>query len=294
MSGIDWDYLSAVLLDRERLPLILLDAGGRVARVNRALRNFLTLEPPARWSDFDSEWVLPEGHEAFQRIWPAALRGERSRAAIPIRATAYAVIPVFEVVPLLENGALQSVMLVMVDTIAAEPAMPLTPALGFHYHVDLDEAGLPTRLRKVAAPDFTYRPDGRPCFWALHGRTTPCPTCPILSSSARSVTLRSTRPFSALLMAAKRNLDQTASVSSIPISEISWRELTGARVSALAQEAKLTEREVEVLDKLLVGRGLKDIADEIGISPRTAKYHQQNLLRKLGAESRADLLRLFS
>ena len=49
--------------------------------------------------------------------------------------------------------------------------------------------------------------------------------------------------------------------------------------------ASIDWRRYEVGDTL-------DLGD--GITARTAKYHQQNLLRKLGAESRTDLFRLLS
>jgi DNA-binding NarL/FixJ family response regulator len=66
----------------------------------------------------------------------------------------------------------------------------------------------------------------------------------------------------------------------------------GKRAELVAQ-ARLTEREREVLDLLLLGRTHEDIAQLLGISERTSKFHQANLLSKLGAESRLDLLRLF-
>jgi DNA-binding NarL/FixJ family response regulator len=57
--------------------------------------------------------------------------------------------------------------------------------------------------------------------------------------------------------------------------------------------ANLTPREREVLELLLLGRIHEDIAQMLGISERTSKFHQANLLAKLGAESRHDLVRLF-
>jgi adenylate cyclase len=61
----------------------------------------------------------------------------------------------------------------------------------------------------------------------------------------------------------------------------------------LISAARLTEREREVLDLLLLGRTHDDIATVLGITERTSRFHQQNLLAKLGAESRMDLIRLF-
>jgi DNA-binding NarL/FixJ family response regulator len=67
----------------------------------------------------------------------------------------------------------------------------------------------------------------------------------------------------------------------------------GDRRSEIVAQARLTEREREVLDLLLLGRTHEDIARLLGITERTSKFHQANLLTKLGAESRLDLLRLF-
>lgn len=65
------------------------------------------------------------------------------------------------------------------------------------------------------------------------------------------------------------------------------------RRAEIITHARLTEREREVLDLLLLGRTHEDIARVLGISERTSKFHQANLLTKLGAESRLDLMRLF-
>jgi DNA-binding NarL/FixJ family response regulator len=65
------------------------------------------------------------------------------------------------------------------------------------------------------------------------------------------------------------------------------------REEAIAK-AELTTRECAVLDLILLGRGHGDIAHVLGISERTSRFHLTNLLAKLGAESRHDLLRLFA
>lgn len=69
--------------------------------------------------------------------------------------------------------------------------------------------------------------------------------------------------------------------------------LLRARRDQLARDAELSTREREVLDLLLLGRTHDDIAQILGISPRTSKHHQQSILLKLGADSRVDLVRLF-
>lgn len=56
--------------------------------------------------------------------------------------------------------------------------------------------------------------------------------------------------------------------------------------------ANLTEREHEVLE--LVTRGLtnRDIAEKLGISPRTVEVHRASMMQKSGVESLADLVRI--
>jgi DNA-binding CsgD family transcriptional regulator len=41
-----------------------------------------------------------------------------------------------------------------------------------------------------------------------------------------------------------------------------------------------------------MGRSLDDIATILELSRHTVKFHQRNILRKLGADSRVDILRL--
>lgn len=66
------------------------------------------------------------------------------------------------------------------------------------------------------------------------------------------------------------------------------------RRERLMSDARLSAREREVLELLLLGRTHSDIGAALGITERTSKFHQANLLQKLGAESRLDLMRLFS
>jgi DNA-binding NarL/FixJ family response regulator len=62
----------------------------------------------------------------------------------------------------------------------------------------------------------------------------------------------------------------------------------------LIERACLTPRERSVLDLVMIGHTHDEIARELGITERTSRFHQANLLAKLGAESRLDLLRLFA
>jgi len=66
----------------------------------------------------------------------------------------------------------------------------------------------------------------------------------------------------------------------------------GIAQSFIQCRGTLTERELEVLDLVLVGRTSKEIARALAISPRTAEVHRRNLLRKFGVGSAKDLLSL--
>ncbi|MEI9940958.1 MAG: LuxR C-terminal-related transcriptional regulator [Pseudomonadota bacterium] len=63
------------------------------------------------------------------------------------------------------------------------------------------------------------------------------------------------------------------------------------RIAALGKTTKLTEREAQILELLCLGGNFDDIAVQLGISPRTVKFHQENVLRKTGSSSRVELFR---
>lgn len=53
--------------------------------------------------------------------------------------------------------------------------------------------------------------------------------------------------------------------------------------------ASLSQREREVLDELLQGHYNKNIADHLGITPRTVEFHRANIFDKLGVHSAIEL-----
>ena len=54
----------------------------------------------------------------------------------------------------------------------------------------------------------------------------------------------------------------------------------------------LTPREQEVLSLVTAGLMNKQVADELGVAEITAKVHRSNVMRKMGARSLADLVRM--
>ena len=54
----------------------------------------------------------------------------------------------------------------------------------------------------------------------------------------------------------------------------------------------LTQREREVMERVVAGRHNREIAAELAISPRTVEVHKARMMDKLGVGSVADLVRL--
>jgi RNA polymerase sigma factor (sigma-70 family) len=71
------------------------------------------------------------------------------------------------------------------------------------------------------------------------------------------------------------------------------RDVVRIRLEQIVAQHALSPREREVFELLLYGFTADEIADKLGVSTRTVKFHQTNVLAKLGADSRLDLFRLF-
>jgi two-component system, LuxR family, response regulator FixJ len=63
------------------------------------------------------------------------------------------------------------------------------------------------------------------------------------------------------------------------------KEIISDRIS------RLTRREREVLDLMVAGKRNKEIADELGISPKTLDIHRSKVMEKMEARTVADLVR---
>jgi len=65
------------------------------------------------------------------------------------------------------------------------------------------------------------------------------------------------------------------------------------RLAELRQRlGALTVREREVMQRVVQGLLNRQIAAELGTSERTVKIHRSNVMRKMGAESLPDLVRM--
>ena len=66
-----------------------------------------------------------------------------------------------------------------------------------------------------------------------------------------------------------------------------------ARTAAIQERiARLSDRERDVLDRLVAGKANKVIAHELGISPRTVEVYRANVMTKMQADSLSELVRM--
>jgi FixJ family two-component response regulator len=70
------------------------------------------------------------------------------------------------------------------------------------------------------------------------------------------------------------------------------REKRAKRSQVTERVAALTEREREVMQRVIGGKLNKVIADELGISVKTVEFHRAKVMEKMGADSVAGLVQL--
>jgi DNA-binding CsgD family transcriptional regulator len=153
----------------------------------------------------------------------------------------------------------------------------------------------PGKLLRVLSPAERV-PTKATCYEEFFDREEPCPGCPAVSAELNGrVRQGIAEPAPGLpmrMVVAEPKGKSRVLVTSVALSDQQLSALSEARLERLARRAGLSAREQEVLQLLLFGRSLDEIAQLLGISTRTVRFHQGNLLDKLGADSRSDLVRL--
>lgn len=187
-------------------------------------------------------------------------------------------------------------------------AEPLAAALARRGHEVIIATSVVDALRAVEehAPDLCVMDlrfpdgDGLDAVAALDRRFPSCPVVvlsgsadsrdPVAASAAGAVGfLHKAQPVAAILdaldrIAAGHGLDPLPA----PRSSGHADERGGARELVAA----LTQRERQVLDRLVEGEDTVEMARSLGVAPSTARTHVQNVLDKLGVHSRLQAVAL--
>lgn len=72
------------------------------------------------------------------------------------------------------------------------------------------------------------------------------------------------------------------------------RQSRGSQEAAQARLTKLSQREREVMERILAGKLNKQIADELGVAVRTIEVHRANVFAKMAVRSAVELSQLLA
>jgi PAS domain S-box-containing protein len=200
---------------------------------------------------------------------------------------------------LIGRGREQGLLLTVQSVSPAQNGREVKPDQDIDYEIisAVGDFGTLQRISRVGAILQDGPERQRQCFEVLQRRSTPCPDCPVLRAASEpwprtTIRRRKEKPESFEIVTAEI-LDTTSVRLSVrAISETTLAAIHNAKICELGDRARLSERERSVLTYLVMGRSLEDIGKVLDISARTVKFHQANVLEKLGADSRVDLVRL--
>jgi PAS domain S-box-containing protein len=289
---LSWEPLAALLAERSDTPIVVLDEQGTIRLFNSGMEKITGW---LRHEVIGHPWLEAgpfAGHQESARFWLRdVLRGAARTGQLEMRTRAGSSL-VLDLDAALTSEAAGKLVLAVVKA----SHWISTPAGDMTYEIEGEDQSF-GRLRRIVSLGAVREFDAqRFCYEVIHRRPEPCPGCPARCEPAslpRTV-VRSTGADDGTfeVVTAKRASPTAVQVDVRPFSHEQLTDLIRARVADLARRSRLSERERTVLDYLLLGRSLKDIATVLHVSVHTVRFHQDNLLRKLGADSRADLLRL--
>jgi DNA-binding CsgD family transcriptional regulator len=282
--------LAGILIDRLAQPSLVLDERRRIVVLNAAMAELLggTCKDLA-WRDLIELIVEPRLGAAISAIERIS-RGQDERTRVrftPRKRPDLTIELEFERIPSEEA-------MLFLGTTAPHAALPFE-TLTVEVSVSADRWG--RILRGAQAPVTMSGAQQSPdCCRVLCGEMRPCDDCPAVAVTAtdpvasRVIEIHE-RGDQYVVITARRISDQRVAMSRIRLDEATRSRLAEARLDSVARRAGLSERERQVLAYLLMGLEIRDIGEVLGIAVRTVRFHQYNLLEKLGADSRADLVR---
>jgi DNA-binding CsgD family transcriptional regulator len=289
---MDWSAVALLLTEKAELPVVILSEDGNVMHVAPAAQKALGCGAALIGKNWVEQQGTAEAVRKARDILSKALTGATHRLEVLVPGVQGASIASFESYPI-GHGVGRGVLLYLLKVTLAADDSPIRD-----FDVDYEvEAGADGRfelrsLQRWGRPSIAA--DGA-CFQVLHGRASPCESCPVTGlRAAGDVRARARRRgdgdvdvFTATLLEQGH-----VRVSVRRLSKATFPALLEAKLEELGERAHLSDRERQVLDLLVDGRSFEDIGEALNITARTVKYHQGRLLSKLGADSRSDLMRL--
>lgn len=94
----------------------------------------------------------------------------------------------------------------------------------------------------------------------------------------------------AVHMTLSGNVWVSAEVSTYLLNRLMKRTNTSSAALPASQASHLSQRELEVLEKIGAGRMTKQIAFDLALSPRTVDIHRANIKKKLGLKTSAEIV----
>jgi PAS domain S-box-containing protein len=296
---MDWQSIAALIAERSDKPLVLLDRAGCIRLLTGAMEQALG------WRLFEVEgqswadtFAPAEQAEATRRWVSHALRGSLASYECETVARNGQRWLLMLDMALVGRGRKQGLLITVQEISSAHERSAGLADRDIDYRVSTSatEFGVLLEMAGVGqALDARSLTKGK-CFAVLHGRDAPCVDCPMLDARGsgwpRTKVRAGSEGAGGFQILTAEPVDETSvRVGVRTIAEKSLVAIHDARIAALAEKAHLTDRERDVLGYLILGRTLDDIAMLLELSRRTVKFHQSNILQKLGADSRADLIR---
>jgi DNA-binding CsgD family transcriptional regulator len=294
-----WSALLGVVLDWEQRPVIVIHPDGRAAAANAAMATTLQRSQDEFSGLPWDELFAADSRPAVRKLVENYVPGRVDIFDTNCKAKNGCAVPVtMRLVNASMNvhGAIAHVFTIVAFRPNTEDPV-LANGIACTVSADAKSFGVITR---AWGPEFANRPSlvGQRCCEAFCEQEAPCRTCPLyaegLTTDTRTAVVRRRLASNTYF-----DIVSVRAIGHVEIAMSRWRlgkellgALTAARIDELAVDAKLSPREAEVLGLLFLGRSTTDIAHQMNIVARTAKYHQRNVLRKVGAESRFDLSRL--
>jgi DNA-binding CsgD family transcriptional regulator len=288
---MDWSAVALLLAERASIPAVLLGPQGEVLLVTPAAERALGWSYDSVGSNWVDRFVAHTAAPAARWFLEKTLSGALRRFEIEILSSKGPATASFESCPVGGDEG-RGVLLLFEKLIATARNAP-----GADYDYEVRELTSGAFALGALWALGAERPIGAgKCYEVLHGRTSPCEPCPLRTperDSAPRAVVRSRGDLGEYELTTARSMaGDSARISVRHLSMASFSAVLHAKLDELSGHGQLSRRERAVLGHLIFGHPLEEIASTLGISQRTVKFHQTNLLQKLGADSRSDLMRL--